>query len=108
MKIIQQTAHLLPEESVAGIYFPPIYLFHVPPDAAQQVHPVACRLVDNTDFLLYVGKGYGWVIPQFPDVPHDIGPSGGSHVETNTSVTENTTYSAAQGQGITGWWVDVH
>jgi hypothetical protein len=42
------------------------------------------------------------------DPPTESNPSGGSHVETTTSVTENTTYSAAQGQGITGWWVDVH
>ena len=42
------------------------------------------------------------------DPPTESNPFGGSHVETTTSVTENTTYSAAQGQGITGWWVDVH
>jgi hypothetical protein len=35
-------------------------------------------------------------------------PFGGSHAEAAASVTEDTTYSAAQGQGITGWWVDVH
>jgi hypothetical protein len=42
------------------------------------------------------------------DPPTESNPLGGSHVETTTNVTENTTYSAAQGQGITGWWVDVH
>jgi hypothetical protein len=42
------------------------------------------------------------------DPPTEGRPFGGSHVERTTSVTENTTYSAAQGQGITGWWVDVH
>jgi hypothetical protein len=35
-------------------------------------------------------------------------PDGISHTESTTAVTENTTYSAAQGQGITEWWVDVH
>jgi hypothetical protein len=32
-------------------------------------------------------------------------PTGGN---SSTTVTENTTYSAAQGQGITEWWVEVH
>jgi hypothetical protein len=42
------------------------------------------------------------------DPPTKDNPNGGSHTETTTTVTENTTYSAAQGQGITEWWVDVH
>jgi hypothetical protein len=42
------------------------------------------------------------------DPPGEGRPFGGSHTETATAVTENTTYSAAQRQGITEWWVDVH
>jgi hypothetical protein len=43
---------------------------------------------------------------QDPPAPGQL--EGSSHIETTTTVTENTTYSAAQGQGITEWWVDVH
>jgi hypothetical protein len=35
-------------------------------------------------------------------------PSSSSSRNPSISDFENTTYSAARGQGITGWWVDVH
>jgi hypothetical protein len=31
-----------------------------------------------------------------------------TYSNNTTTVTENTTYSAAQGQGITEWWVEIH
>jgi hypothetical protein len=42
------------------------------------------------------------------DPPTESNPNGGSHIEVTTTPAENTTYSAAQNQGITRWWVDVH
>jgi hypothetical protein len=73
MKIIQQTADLLPKESIVSVDFSPIYLLQVPVDISQYVHPAASRPVDDADFLFDVGKGYSGIIPQFLNVPRDIG-----------------------------------
>jgi hypothetical protein len=58
--------------------------------------------------LFYTVFAQKYTYTTVADPPTEERPFGGSHVETTTSVTENTTYSAAQGQGITEWWVDVH
>jgi hypothetical protein len=73
MKTIQQTADFLPKEGVVSVDFSPVYLFQVPVNIPQYVHPAASRLVDDADFLFDVGKGYSGIIPQFLNVPHDIG-----------------------------------
>jgi hypothetical protein len=58
--------------------------------------------------LFYTVFAKKYIYTTVTDPPTESNPFGGSHVETTTSPTENTTYSAAQGQGITDWWVDVH
>ncbi|MDR1105780.1 MAG: hypothetical protein LBL44_05430, partial [Treponema sp.] len=58
--------------------------------------------------LFYTVYGTKTTYRTVQDPPTTENPEGGSHTETTTAVTENTTYSAAQGQGITEWWVDVH
>jgi hypothetical protein len=58
--------------------------------------------------LFYTVFAQKYTYTTVTDPPTESNPFGGSHVETSSSPTENTFYSAAQGQGITGWWVDVH
>jgi hypothetical protein len=58
--------------------------------------------------LFYTVFAQKYTYTTVTDPPTESNPLGGSHVETATSVTENTVYSAAQSQGITRWWVDVH
>jgi hypothetical protein len=69
----QKHYFLLPEESIASVNFSPVHLLQVPVDIPQYIHPAAFRPVDDAYFLFDVWESSGWVILQFPDVPHDIG-----------------------------------
>jgi hypothetical protein len=42
------------------------------------------------------------------DPPTEDNPSWSSHEEVSTVITEDAVYEASEGQGITGWWVNVH
>jgi hypothetical protein len=70
------------------------------------VSPNLFYLISRDLFYTVFSKKYTYTT--VIDPPTEENPTGGSHVTTTTSVTEDTAYSAAQGQGITGWWVDVH
>jgi hypothetical protein len=71
--IIQKTANLLPEEGIIGIDLAPMYFLQVPVHVSQYVNFAAPRPIDDTHFLFNVREGYGRVVPQFLNVPYDIG-----------------------------------
>jgi hypothetical protein len=63
-------------------------------------------LISKDLYYKVQSKKYSYITVQDP--PTEDNPFGGSHEETITTINENSTYETSQGQGITGWWVDVH